>query len=80
MLRSMIFSTGKSSSSIFSPSIKTCLLRNLKKYIKTASCYPERCSKVEYHNIMKDFNTSEKVWLTICLLFIFHFLISRSMF
>lgn len=41
--------------------VNDLLHRNLKKYIKTASCYPEHCSKLEYQNIMKDFNTSEKI-------------------
>ena len=36
-------------------------LRDLKKYIKTSSCYPDRCSQQDYDNIMKDFKRSEKV-------------------
>ena len=35
--------------------------RDLKKYIKTSSCYPDRCSQEDYDNIMKDFKRSEKV-------------------
>jgi hypothetical protein len=35
--------------------------RSLKKYIKTAACYPERCSPEEYRAIMPDFLPSEKV-------------------
>jgi len=41
--------------------VNDLLHRNLKKYIKTASCYPEQCSQLEYDSIMKDFNTSEKI-------------------
>ena len=37
------------------------LCRDLKKYIKTSSCYPERCTKADYEHIMKDFLPSEKV-------------------
>eukprot|EP00092_Neocalanus_flemingeri_P025077 GFUD01027193.1.p1 GENE.GFUD01027193.1~~GFUD01027193.1.p1 ORF type:complete len:477 (-),score=107.48 GFUD01027193.1:237-1583(-) len=43
--------------------VNDLLHRNLKKYIKTASCYPEQCSKQEYNSIMKDFKTSEKIHL-----------------
>lgn len=35
--------------------------RDLKRYIKTSSCYPDRCTKSDYENIMKDFQDSEKV-------------------
>jgi sestrin len=41
--------------------VNDLLHRSLKKYIKTASCFPDQCSRLEYNNIMKDFNTSEKV-------------------
>ena len=37
------------------------ICRDLKKYIKTSSCYPERCSRQDYLSIMKDFKRSEKV-------------------
>ena len=37
--------------------------RDLKNYIKTSSCYPDRCTKSDYENIMKDFQDSEKVSL-----------------
>ena len=37
------------------------IYRDLKKYIKTSSCYPDRCRKSDYENIMQDFKTSEKV-------------------
>jgi len=44
--------------------LSNCLMsasRDLKKYIKTSSCYPDRCTKSDYENIMKDFQDSEKV-------------------
>jgi len=43
--------------------VNELLHRNLKKYIKTASCYPELCRREEYTNIMADFQESEKVHL-----------------
>jgi len=45
--------------------VNDLLHRSLKKYIKTASCYPDQCSTGEYNNIMKDFNTSEKIHLLL---------------
>jgi len=45
--------------------VNDLLHRNLKKYIKTASCYPEHCIKSEYDSIMQDFNTSEKVHMLL---------------
>jgi len=41
--------------------VNELLHRDLKKYIKTSSCYPERCHKSDYENIMKDFLASEKI-------------------
>merc|ERR1711988_382892 len=41
--------------------VNELLHRDLKKYIKTSSCYPDRCTKSDYENIMKDFEDSEKV-------------------
>jgi len=41
--------------------VNELLHRDLKKYIKTSSCYPDRCRKSDYENIMKDFKTSEKI-------------------
>jgi len=46
--------------------VNELLPRRLKKYIKTVSCYPERCTNEEYQSIMIDFLTSEKVH--VCLL------------
>ena len=42
-------------------STKSSPFRNLKKYIKTASCYPELCERRDYRTIMNDFHDSEKV-------------------
>ncbi|WAR08565.1 SESN3-like protein, partial [Mya arenaria] len=36
------------------------LERNMKAYIKTVTCYPERLTKKEYDNVMKEFKHSEK--------------------
>ena len=41
------------------------IYRDLKKYIKTSSCYPDRCRKSDYENIMQDFKTSEKVKIVL---------------
>merc|ERR1719297_525657 len=41
--------------------VNELLHRDLKRYIKTSSCYPDRCTKSDYENIMKDFEDSEKV-------------------
>jgi len=43
--------------------VNDLLHRKLKKYIKTASCYPELCEKNDYTTIMNDFHESEKVHL-----------------
>ena len=43
---------------------KISTFRNLKKYIKTASCYPELCERRDYRTIMNDFQDSEKVWFS----------------
>ena len=37
------------------------ICRNLKMYIKTLCCFPERCTVEEYEGIMVDFRNSEKV-------------------
>ena len=41
--------------------VNELLHRDLKRYIKTSSCYPDRCAKSDYESIMKDFQDSEKV-------------------
>jgi len=46
--------------------VNDLLHRSLKKYIKTAACYPDRCVLDEYKNIMTDFQPSEKIH--VCLL------------
>ena len=46
--------------------INELLPKRLKNYIKTVSCYPERCTEQEYQSIMLDFFSSEKVH--VCLL------------
>lgn len=46
--------------------VNDLLHRSLKKYIKTAACYPERCAPDEYRTIMPDFLPSEKIH--VCLI------------
>jgi len=46
--------------------INILLPRNLKTYIKTFCCFPERCTLEGYEAIMADFRNSEKVH--VCLL------------
>ncbi|KAH3735446.1 sestrin-1-like isoform X2 [Dreissena polymorpha] len=41
---------------------------NLKAYIKTVTCYPERLTKKDYDNVMKEFKHSEKVHVNLMLL------------
>lgn len=41
--------------------VNQLLERNLKAYIKTVTCYPERLTKKDYDNVMKEFKHSEKV-------------------
>jgi len=43
--------------------VNELLDRDLKNYIKKASCYPIKCTKQEYDSIMEDFQPSEKVHL-----------------
>ena len=42
--------------------VNQLLERNLKAYIKTVTCYPERLTKKDYDNVMKEFKHSEKVY------------------
>jgi len=49
-----------------------------KKYIKTSSCYPERCHKSDYENIMKDFLASEKVQRNTYNILFLYLLVFRS--
>ena len=41
--------------------VNQMLERNLKSYIKTVTCYPERLTKKDYDNVMREFKHSEKV-------------------
>ena len=41
--------------------VNQLLERNLKAYIKTLTCYPERLTKKEYEGVMREFKHSEKV-------------------
>jgi sestrin len=41
--------------------VNQLLERNLKTYIKTVTCYPERISKNDYEGVMRAFKHSEKV-------------------
>ena len=45
--------------------VNELLPRRLKKYIKTLTCYPERCSIDEYNAIMPDLRRSEKIHVCI---------------
>ncbi|CAH1798599.1 unnamed protein product [Owenia fusiformis] len=48
--------------------INQLLERSLKAYIKTVTCYPERVTKKDYQNFMKEFKDSEKVHVNLMLL------------
>nr|XP_022292181.1 sestrin-1-like isoform X2 [Crassostrea virginica]XP_022292203.1 sestrin-1-like isoform X2 [Crassostrea virginica] len=48
--------------------VNQLLERNLKAYIKTVTCYPERLTKKDYDNVMKEFKHSEKVHVNLMLL------------
>lgn len=41
--------------------VNQLLERNLKAYIKTVTCYPERLKKKDYDGVMREFKHSEKV-------------------
>ena len=41
--------------------VNQLLERNLKAYIKTVTCYPERLTKKDYDSCMQEFRHSEKV-------------------
>lgn len=41
--------------------VNQLLDRNLKSYIKTVTCYPERLTKKDYDSCMQEFRHSEKV-------------------
>ncbi|KAL3883232.1 hypothetical protein ACJMK2_029519 [Sinanodonta woodiana] len=48
--------------------VNEMLERNLKAYIKTVTCYPERLTKKDYDNVMREFKHSEKVHVNLMLL------------
>ena len=41
--------------------INQLLERNLKSYVKTTTCFPERVTKKDYDSFMREFKHSEKV-------------------
>lgn len=45
--------------------INQMLERNLKTYIKTVTCYPERITQKDYESVMRAFKHSEKVSQTL---------------
>ena len=49
--------------------VNELLGHNLKSYVKTVTCYPERVTRKEYDSFMYEFKHSEKViflnWLSI---------------
>jgi len=48
--------------------VNQLLERNLKAYIKTVTCYPERITKRDYDSFMREFKPSEKVHVNIMIL------------
>lgn len=48
--------------------VNQLLERNLKAYVKTVTCYPERLTRKEYDNVMREFKHSEKVHVNLMLL------------
>ncbi|ESO84167.1 hypothetical protein LOTGIDRAFT_155490 [Lottia gigantea] len=48
--------------------VNQLLERNLKAYIKTVTCYPERLTKKDYDGVMREFKHSEKVHVNLMLL------------
>lgn len=45
--------------------VNELLDRNLKSYIKTVCCYPNRTTKKDYDSVMKDFKHSEKIHVNL---------------
>ena len=58
--------------------VNQLLERPLKSYIKTVCCYPERVTRADYDNVMREFQHSEKVSLYSQLSVLIHFLNSGS--
>lgn len=48
--------------------VNQLLERSLKSFIKTAACYPERITKEEYNNVLKEFHHSEKIQVNLLVL------------
>jgi sestrin len=48
--------------------VNQLLERNLKAYIKTLTCYPERLQKKDYDIVMREFKHSEKVHVNLMLM------------
>ncbi|XP_012935453.1 sestrin-2 isoform X2 [Aplysia californica] len=48
--------------------VNQLLERNLKGYIKTLTCYPERLTKKDYDGVMREFKHSEKVHVNLMLM------------
>ncbi|CAG5121628.1 unnamed protein product [Candidula unifasciata] len=48
--------------------VNQLLERNLKAYIKTLTCYPERLQKKDYDDVMREFKHSEKVHVNLMLM------------
>ncbi|CAL1534141.1 unnamed protein product [Lymnaea stagnalis] len=48
--------------------VNQLLERNLKAYIKTLTCYPERLQKKDYDGVMREFKHSEKVHVNLMLM------------
>lgn len=48
--------------------VNQLLERSLKSFIKTTACYPERMTKEEYNNVLKEFHHSEKIQVNLLVL------------
>ncbi|XP_046459036.1 sestrin-3-like [Daphnia pulex] len=48
--------------------VNQVLERSLKAYIKTAVCFPERVTRADYNNILKELHHSEKIHVNLMLL------------
>ena len=51
--------------------VNQLLERNLKTYVKTVTCFPERITHKDYEGVMKGFKHSEKVRYVSCNCFYF---------
>jgi sestrin len=48
--------------------VNQLLERPLKSYIKTVCCYPERVTRADYDNVMREFKHSEKVHVSLMIM------------